>query len=197
MRRHRESERLTKALVRCEKYGKPWAGVLYRSAAVRYANRDDVLSGAGSKSAGARWNPPRSVATVYTSLDVQTAVVETLAHHRYYGFAVEKALPRVLISVQARLRRVLELTDRKVVRTIGVTRARLLGEDWRECKSCGEEALTQAIGRMAWKAGWEGLRVPSAPNPDGENLIVFPGNLLPPRSYLLIINRDQLPPRIR
>jgi hypothetical protein len=28
------------------------------------------------------------------------------------------------------------------------------------------------------------------------NLIVFPGNLLPPRSYLLIINRDQLPARL-
>src|SRR5947209_5562080 len=128
MRRHPESERLAKALARCEKYSEPWAGVVYRSASVRYANRDDLLTGAGSKSAGARWNPPGSVATVYASLEIQTAVAEALAHHRYYGFAVERALPRVLVSVQARLQRVLKLTDRRVSRTLGVTRGQLQGE---------------------------------------------------------------------
>lgn len=53
----------------------------------------------------------------------------------------------------------------------------------------------QAIGRLAWDAEWQGLLVPSAANEAGVNLIVFPGNLVPPRSYLLIVNRDQLPPR--
>jgi RES domain-containing protein len=195
MRRHAESERLARALARCEKHAGPWAGVVYRSASVRYANRDDLLTGAGSKSTGARWNPPDSAATVYTSLDIQTAVAEALAHHRYYGFAVERALPRVLVSIQVRLQRVLQLTDRKVSRVLGVTRGRLLGEDWRACNRGGEEALTQAIGRLAWDAGWEGLAVPSAADPSGAYLIVFPGNLLPPRSYLLIFNRDQLPSR--
>jgi hypothetical protein len=100
------------------------------------------------------------------------------------------------VSIQARLRRTLKLTGRRVSRILGVTRGQLLGEDWRACNTGGEEALTQAIGRLVWDAGWEGLVAPSAANPDGVNLIVFPGNLLPPRSYLLIINRDQLPPRL-
>jgi RES domain-containing protein len=193
MRRHSQSEPLARALARCEKYREPWAGVVYRSASVRYANRDDLLAGAGSKSEGARWNPPASVATVYTSLDLHTALAEAFAHHRYYGFAVEKALPRVLVSIQVRLQRVLKLTDRRVSRTLGITRGQLVGEDWRACNRGGKEALTQAVGRLAWDAGWEGLVLPSAANPDGMNLVVFPGNLLPPRSYLLLINRDQLP----
>jgi hypothetical protein len=84
-----------------------------------------------------------------------------------------------------------------VCRSLGVTRGQLVGADWRACNAAGEEALTQAIGRLAWNAGWEGLVLPSAATPDGVNLVVFPGNLLPPQSYLLIINRDQLPPRLQ
>ena len=87
-----------RSLARYGKYGGAWAGVIYRSASVRYANRDDLLTGTGSKSPGASWNPPGSMATVYMRLDIQTAVAEALAHHRYYGFGVERALPRVLLS---------------------------------------------------------------------------------------------------
>ena len=137
------------------------------------------------------------MAAVYTSREIQTAVAETLAHHRYYGFAIETALPRVLVSIQVRLQRVLKLTDPKVRRIFSVTREQLVSEDWRERNRRGEEALTQAIGRLAWDAEWEGLEVPSAAAPAGVNLIVFPGNLLSPRSYLLAINRDQLPPRLK
>jgi RES domain-containing protein len=196
MRRHANSDWLAKALGRCEKHVEPWGGVVYRSASVRYANRDDLLTGAGSKTAGARWNAPGTVATVYTSLDIPTAVEEGLAHYRYYGFAVEKALPRVLVSVQVRLRRVLALTSRRVSRILRVTRRQLEAEDWRACNKKGEEALTQAIGRLAWTAEWEGLLVPSAAHSAGTNLIVFPGNIHPPKSYLLIINRERLPGRM-
>jgi RES domain-containing protein len=99
--------------------------------------------------------------------------------------------------VASLLQRVLKLTDRKVRRILSVTRDQLLGEDWREGNRRGQEALTQAIGRLAWDAEWEGLEVPSAADPDDVNLIVFPGNLLSPESYLLVINRDQLPPRLQ
>ncbi len=106
-------------------------------------------------------------------------------------------MPRVLVSIQDRLQRVLKLTDPKVRRILGVTTDQLLGEDWRERNRGGEEALTQAIGRLAWDAEWEGLETPPAADSAGVNLIVFPGNLLSPRSYLLAINRDQLPPRLQ
>jgi hypothetical protein len=41
--------------------------VVYRSSSPPYANRQDLLTGVGSRIAGARWNPPGSFPTVYTS----------------------------------------------------------------------------------------------------------------------------------
>jgi len=36
---------------------------------------------------------------------------------------------------------------------------------------------TQAIGRGCYEAGFEGIVVPSARNPRGKNIVVFPKNL--------------------
>ena len=67
MLKHADSDRLAQALKRCHHFSIPWSGTLFRSASVRYANRDDFLTGAGSKVTGARWNPPDSFAATYTS----------------------------------------------------------------------------------------------------------------------------------
>jgi RES domain-containing protein len=171
--------------------------VVYRSASPRYANRDDFLTGAGAKAGGARWNAPASFATLYTSLEPDTAVLEGLAHHRYFGLPLASALPRILAAARVELQRVLDLTEPGVRRTLGLNQAALVSEDWRAANRDGREARTQALGRLAWEAEWEGLLVPSAAAPGRTNLIVFPGNLTPPESYLLVINRDQLPPRPR
>ena len=100
----------------------------------------------------------------------------------------------MLAGAQVVLQRVLDLTDAKVRKTMRVSRDSLATEDWRAANALGKEALTQAVGRLVWEAEWEGMLVPSAPDPKGLNLIVFPGNLTPPGSYLLIVNREQLPP---
>jgi RES domain-containing protein len=133
---------------------------------------------------------------VYASLEIATATEEALAHHRYFGFPEETALPRVMVAIRTNLQRVLNLADPKPRRSLGVNRGRLVGEDWRALNTRGREALTQAVGRLAWEAGWEGLLVPSSADAGGVNLVVFPGNVVPPDSYLLIVNRDQLPPRL-
>jgi RES domain-containing protein len=195
MNQHHKSLHVKRGLERCAKYAAPWAGVVFRSASVAYANRDDLLTGAGAKRDGARWNPPDSMATVYTSLEMKTAVEEALSHHRYFGFAEETALPRVLVAIRVSLQRVLNLTDQRPRKALGVNRGQLTGEDWRACNASDAEALTQAIGRLAWENGWEGLLVPSSADVGGVNLIVFLSNLILPQSYLLIVNRDQLPPR--
>ena len=59
------------------------------------------LPGVGSRTAGARWNPPKSFPTVYSSLDPHTALDEVLAHFRYYKIPVESAMPRVTVSVRS------------------------------------------------------------------------------------------------
>jgi RES domain-containing protein len=127
--------------------------VVYRSASVAYANRNDILTGLGAKIAGARWNPPSSMATVYSSLAIQTAMEEALAHHRYFGFPIEAALPKVIVSIRVSLQRILDLTGGPKRKLLGVSRERLLDEDWRRKNAGGVEGLTQAIGRLAWVAG--------------------------------------------
>jgi RES domain-containing protein len=195
MDRHPESEALKRGISRCAKSVGSWSGVVYRSASVAYANRDDLLTGLGAKIAGARWNPPNGMATVYSRLSIQTATEEALAHHRYFGFPIETALPKVIVSIRVSFQRILDLTDGRKRKLLGVSRERLLDEDWRRKNAGGMEGLTQAIGRLAWEGGWEGLLAPSSADRKGKNLVIFQENLVPPESYLLIINREQLPRR--
>ncbi len=190
---HPDSVRLTRALGRCSARAVPWRGIVYRSSSPRYGNKDDLLTGAGSKTAGARWNPPNSFRTVYASSSPETALAEVLAHFRHYSLPLSKAMPRIIVSLEARLQRALDLTDGTVRRLLGVSKRRLLNEPWREEQKKGREALTQAIGRLAFQADWEGLVVPSAAQKDGVNLILFPANLTAPASWLKIINRADLP----
>jgi len=194
VRKHPESDRLAESLVRCEPLAASWSGAVFRSASVRYANRDDFLTGAGAKSSDGRWHTSDTFNTVYTSLTPETATREALAHFRHYHLPVEDALPRVLAAARTVLKRVLDLTDAKVRKVLHVSRADLVEADWRAAVAAGEEALPQALGRLAWNAKWEGLLVPSAADPAGTNLIIFKGNLDEPDSYLIVINRDLLPP---
>lgn len=194
MKKHSASARLTQALARATRLKRSWAGVVFRSASLRYANRDDFLTGVGARASGARWNPPGSFAALYTSVEPDTAVIESLAHHKYYSLPVEEALPRVLAAIRVVLQIVLDLTDLRVRRALRLNRETLMTDDWREQNKHGEESLTQAIGRIAWETEWEGMLVPSASANGKVNLIVFPGNLTPPLSYLLVLNRDRLPP---
>src|SRR4051812_27806923 len=116
MKTHPHADRLHRALERCLPKSITWTGELFRSASTKYANKDDIVTGAGSKAAGARWNSPGSVHTVYASLDVETAVAESLQHFRFYGIPVSKAMPRVLVALEAKLERVLDLRDGDVRR---------------------------------------------------------------------------------
>jgi RES domain-containing protein len=193
MKKHPESVRLQSALAKCLAHAAPWKGELYRSASPKYANKDDIITGAGSKAAGARWNPPGIFHTVYASLEVETAVAEALQHFRYYGLPVSKAMPRVIVALEAKLERVLDLRDGAVRRVLGVSEKRMLTEPWREEQKKGREALTQALGRFAFELDFQALLVPSAARRGGSNLILLPANLDPPASWVRIVNRDELP----
>jgi RES domain-containing protein len=196
MNPHPESDQLRNALRRCRSRLVGWQGELFRSAAPKYANKDDIITGAGSKAAGGRWSPPGGFHAVYASLDVETAVAEALQHFRYYGLPVSKAMPRVIVALEANLERVLDLGDGNVRRVLVVSMKRMLSEPWREEQQKGREALTQAIGRLAYDLDIRAILVPSAARKAGSNLTVFPANLDPPKTWLRIVNRDELPRKI-
>jgi RES domain-containing protein len=174
---HPESARLAAALRRIP--ARRWSGVAYRSTSPAYAGASDLLSGEGVRRHGGRWTPPGSFRAVYASLAPETAVAEALANFRHYGIPEADAMPRVLLAVELDLQAVVDLTQGAARRILRVSRRRMLAEPWRRAQSLGLESLTQAIGREAFTAGLEALQVPSAADPSGRNLVVFPARLRP------------------
>ena len=81
--------------------------------------------------------------------------------------------------MDVKLQRVLDLTDGQVRQRCRVSDKRMVSERWWREIFYDREALTQALGRAAASAGFEGIVVPSAADrPHGVNVIVFTYNLL-------------------
>lgn len=154
-----------------------WTGIAYRSARPRYARRTDLLTGAGSRKYGGRWNLPGSFAAVYVSLSWEVASAEAVAHQRHFGVPEHAALPRTFVGVRLDLARVLDLRDGRLRQRLGVSLKRMLAEDWRLVNDGGQEPVTQALGRAAYEVGFQGILVPSAAERSGANIVVFPDRL--------------------
>lgn len=153
----------------------PFDGTVFRYAKLRYARTRDITSGVGAALNGGRWNAPGTFKTVYGALDSATAHAEHKGYASYAKTPEASLLPLLLVAIDAKgLTRVLDLTDAAVRRTLKVALKDLVNTDWRAANLRGEEALTQAIGRAARKAGFEALLVPSAQAAKGPNLVFFP-----------------------
>lgn len=149
-----------------------WSGTLFRFQTVEFPKPKDVLSGAGASWRGGRWNAP-GLATIYGSTTDTTALEECKAHDRYYGVITKS--PRLLVAIEAKLTRVLDLTDPAIRRAMDLTLAELAAEDWRKLQAAGKESFTQAICRAVAAAGGSGLLSRSAAVPRGVNVAIFPG----------------------
>jgi RES domain-containing protein len=133
-----------------------------------------------------------SFETIYASTMPDTAMDDSIAHHRYFGIPIQNAFPRVFVAIDAKLSKVLDLTNGKVRRQLRVSLANIISEDWRKEQDQGRESLTQTIGRVAFENGLEALLVPSAACSNGEGMIIFPANLKR-ISELVILNASALP----
>lgn len=194
LRPHPESSRLRSRLTGCSTDARPWDGTVYRIVTYRFATRGDLLTGAGSKRFGGRWNPPGCFEAVYAGLDIETAIAEVYGRFTRAGLTPVDLTPRVLVAIEVRLAAVLDLTSGGARRRLRVSSRRMTTEPWEELQAIGQEALTQAVGRAAWEVGLEGLLTPSAASPNGANLVVFPGRL-GSASEMKIIEADELPDR--
>src|SRR6266540_1018394 len=189
---HSPKKELQRRMQRLAGSSTAWSGTFFRSCAVRYAVKGKLLSGLGSKRIGGRWTPRGAFAAVYGSLSPETALAEALAEVRYYGFKDADAMSRVFVAVSCRLKAVLDITAASHSRSLGVSRKRMRSEDWREAKGHGRESLTQSLARSAFDAGIEALIVPSAADPTGRNIVIFPSNLRA-GSRISIVNPHKLP----
>jgi RES domain-containing protein len=187
---HSDSDQLARAIGRCQAV--PFAKKFIRVAGIDYANQDDLLTGDGSLKHGGRYNPKGAFRSIYGSLELDTATAEVLAHHRRQGRPDPEAdvFPFVVVSLKVEVTRLLDLTDPAVRRTLKVRLTDLIG-DWQDTQNLGQEALTQAIGRLARAAGFQGLLVPSAAKPREQNIVLFRDKI--PRSRLRIIRQNRLP----
>jgi RES domain-containing protein len=191
---HPDSVALERAIGRCIPLVSWWEGTAYRVAATRRANAGDLLAGIGSRLTGGRWTPLGAFPATYLSCDYRTAVEEYLAGNRRRGLPPSAATPFVVTAVDARLTRILDVTDGRVRRRLRVSEHRMLQEPWWDIQARGKEAATQAIGRLVRAAGIKGLVVPSSALSGGANLVIFPDNLVIDEDVLDVVNADLLPP---
>lgn len=183
-------EQILVRVARLESASAVFSGVAYRSSTPRYATQPDLLTAEGSRRHGGRWNPI-GIAAVYASLAPETAMAETLAHHRYYEIPIEDAMPRTFVAIQFNLHFVLDLRNGRVRQRLQLSESLLLTLDWRKEVKAGREPVTQLLGRAVFTSRLEGAIVPSAADPAGANLVIFPENL-DPTSTIALIRPEEL-----
>jgi RES domain-containing protein len=183
-------QQLQSRLARLTASAVPFVGVVYRSSTPKYATEADLLTGEGSRRFGGRWNPV-GIAMVYASFTPETAMAETLAHHRYYGIPVEDAMPRTFVAIAVKLKTLLDLRRGAIRRRLQVSADAITAVDWRAEMKAGREPITQRLARAAHAGPWEGFIVPSAADPDGHNLLIFPDKL-DAGSTMTVANADSL-----
>lgn len=111
---------------------------------------------------------------VYGSTSEEVALKEAKANDDYYGFPTRS--PRIFVCVSLKLHRVIDLTDIKSLRRLGLVLKHLKEEDWRKIQDGGAESLTQSVGRAAFDSGVEALITRSATVRGGVNTAYFPAN---------------------
>lgn len=186
---HPQFPRLELAMKSTAHHAVGWEGVIYRSAPPKWAAGRDMLTGAGSMKAGARFNAAGTFPMVYGSTTPELAMIESLAFQRRAGLPVERAMPLVFKAVSVKVERLLDLTDPIVLSELGVTMDQLLTEAWWLARLRGEESLSQAVGRAAHANRIQALRVTSAHSTaHGHNMLLLPDHVQPP-SELKVLRR--------
>ena len=164
-------ERFKRALERAGALA--FSGTGYRFVALRYANPERALSGDGAARYGGRYNPV-GVRTVYLSEDARTAVAETGYGVSLGGrFAAKDREARLLLAVEFRLQRVLDLRDPEVLAGLGLEPRNLVAPGWREVLRRGGRPPTHGLALAALEAGFEAILAPSAAVPEAYNLAVY------------------------
>ncbi len=137
--------------------------IVYRHLSSRY----ETLDSSGSLKAGGRWNPKGEYGALYTASDEETTIAELHRLAERQGLNLEDLAPRDLVSIQASLSKVLDLTDREILDQIGISKNGIVGNDISLCLE---------VSRLAHDAGFEAILAPSATK-KGPILVVFPDRL--------------------
>jgi RES domain-containing protein len=141
---------------------------------------------------GGRWNPLGAFRALYTSLDETTALEEAKQQNLRQGVPPWMALPLVVTAIEVNVHPVLDLRDGGVRRILRIPRERLVTEPWWSIQDEHNEAITQAIGRVARDQRFVALLVPAAVHASAANLVIFPDRLTDD-CRLAIVHPEELP----
>lgn len=169
----------------------------FRSIDLQWLLKGTPLSAIGSKIRGGRYNEKGAFEAIYVSDTQKTALFETQAIFDLVGVIVGvRQPPRVMLSLDCDLQRVVDLRSPPALRALGVTLEELV-QPWKVLQSDGRPVLTQRIGAPAHAGGIEALLVPSARFRPGSNLVIFPDCLRKRSSVELFAGDDRLIPRYK
>jgi hypothetical protein len=103
-------------------------GPFFRTVAFKYLHAigrgaSNILSGVPGRDRGGRYNPAGGFLTTYLAESAETALSEGVRPFLISGVASALARPMVMLSVEGRLERVLDLLDPRVRRGPSVQRA--------------------------------------------------------------------------
>jgi RES domain-containing protein len=147
----------------------PFRSYAYRVIDDEY--RTDPLSGLGSVLKGGRCNAPHSFEALYASDSRLTALHEVAA---IFGDVDQPRSPELILTLDVRLTRVLDLTDQTVRNTLGTTEDELMVPFLEDQLRLGE-APTQRLGRLVFGSHrFSGVRAPSAARIGSCNIVIFP-----------------------
>lgn len=169
---------------------------LFRSTLPRYIAGPTPISGIGAKLRGARYTPVGSFETIYFAEEPLTAFREfhhinlQLMHDMDDPFAARLAVVATLIpQVTLEPIQTLDLTRREVRAALATDLSELTGP-WRVWSGPGLPP-TQLLGQEAHSSGlFQAIRFPSARNPNGNCVAIFPHKLAPTGSIDLDDSRN-------
>jgi RES domain-containing protein len=140
----------------------------FRSLDYKYIQ--DPLSSLGALKHGGRYNQKGSFEVLYLAPDPETAAKEALKSFSGY------LPPRILLTVNVHLQKVLDIQSDEVIKELGIKTERLSGS-WQLSE---KETYTQKLGRLVYESKYfEGIRYPSAQVAGKYNLAIFDRRLIP------------------
>lgn len=158
-----------------------YAGYVYRI--VPYKYRNSLLSVAGAQLSGGRYNPPNEFGLLYTcdtqltaNLEVQALFVDTKGR-----LAGAPRSPDLMLTLTCVLERVVDLRHKSVQEAFGTTKAELISKlpSRHILNPKGQLTPTQILGKACYVSGEvSALLVPSAANPEGFCVDLFPDRLV-------------------
>lgn len=133
-------------------------GDYFRSVVLKHEN--EILSAGGSFQYGGRYNPQGEFGALYAGENKEVCKAEI----KIKG---ENTAPHVMVKLRISLTKVLDLTDTKNLKILGIKKEDLMVE-----KKKGGWNLTWHIARLAYRSDYEAIRTPAITSL-GNCLIIF------------------------